>query len=326
MKKIIFYNIIIISLLILSLEILFRLFLNISPQGVSPGIINTERSGLVFNYSNIKKGKVFGSKVFTDKNGFRVSKNYTNNEKDENIFFIGGSVTFGNGIDQSKTFTGILNEKFEKINIYNAGVIGSDIKNNYLILKEKVNKDNFKKVFISITLDDLDQIKVQGKKSSQIIRSKSFLEKIKENIIFSHMNNFVRSKSVVYVWIKGIILNAEQGYYNYSLNAFKDKKNLEYLKKYLNLINEYNNKNGKKFIFVILPYSKQTSSLGCTKSDLAEKIIEEYLEERSFVFLKIKKLFCEDQLTNKIFLKHDPAHLSYYGHNLLANYLKNYIE
>ena len=155
MKKIIFYNIIIISLLILSLEILFRLFLNISPQGVSPGIINTERSGLVFNYSNIKKGKVFGSKVFTDKNGFRVSKNYTNNEKDENIFFIGGSVTFGNGIDQSKTFTGILNEKFEKINIYNAGVIGSDIKNNYLILKVLLkqyhNRDT--KMFLYISLD-----------------------------------------------------------------------------------------------------------------------------------------------------------------------------
>ena len=30
-----------------------------------------------------------------------------------NIYFVGGSVTFGSGVDQSKTFSGVLNKEFK---------------------------------------------------------------------------------------------------------------------------------------------------------------------------------------------------------------------
>ena len=128
MKKIIIFNILIVSLTVIFLEILLRLFLDMTPQGVSKGIINKDSSNPNFNYSNVDKGRVFGSRVFTNDSGFRISQGEMSNADNLNVYFVGGSVTFGNGIDQSKTFTGILNEKFMKINIHNASVIGSDIK------------------------------------------------------------------------------------------------------------------------------------------------------------------------------------------------------
>jgi len=326
MKKTILYNIIIISLLVISLEIVLRLFLNIVPQGVSPGIIDTREPYHIFNYSNITKGKVFGSKIFTDKEGFRISKNEVRNNNYENIYFIGGSVTFGNGIDQSKTFSGLLDKQFKKTNILNGGVIGSDIKNNYLTLIKKVKKDNLKKVFISISLDDLDRAMLELGSKNKIERDSNIIEKFKKNSIFRYLNNFIRSKSVIYVWIKGKILDAEQGYYNYSLQAFKDDKNIKFLDKYLNLINKYNLENKNKITFILLPYSKQIDGNGCTKEDLAQKTIKNYLKKHNFIFLDIKELFCKNSSSKKIFLKHDPAHLSVFGHRILANYLQDYIN
>jgi hypothetical protein len=326
MKKIIIFNILIISLIVLFLEILLRLFSDMTPQGVSKGIINKDSSNPNFNYSNVDKGRVFGSRVFTNDSGFRISQGTVSSVDNFNVYFIGGSVTFGNGIDQSETFTGILNEKFKKINIHNASVIGSDIKNNYYILKEKIKKDKVKKIFVSFSLDDLDGVPRDLNNSSKIQNKNSFIQKLKRNTILTKINNFIRSKSVIYVWTKGTIFNAEKKYYDYSLNAFKNEKNLEYLKKYLDLIKVYDEETNNKIKFIILPYSHQTKGNNCKKNDLAEKLMEYHLIKRKFDYLKVKDLFCEDKQKNKIFLKHDPAHLSKYGHKSLADILYNHIQ
>ena len=205
-------------------------------------------------------------------------------------------------------------------------MIGSDIKNNYLTLSKKYKKDNLQKVFISISLDDLDRAMLELGNTTKIERETNTIEKLKKNYFFKYLNDLIRSKSVIYVWIKGKILNAEQSYYDYSLNAFKDEKNLKFLEKYLDLINQYNMENKGKIIFVLLPYSKQVDTLGCKQQDLAEKIINNYLNKYNFIFLDVKKLFCKNSSPESIFLKHDPAHLSIYGHQVLANFLQDYID
>tara|TARA_B100001093_G_scaffold493580_1_gene535889 strand:- start:27 stop:1004 length:978 start_codon:yes stop_codon:yes gene_type:complete len=324
MKKVILFNILVISLVVFFLEILLRLFLDITPQGVSKGIINQELSNINFNYPNISKGKVFGSKIFTDSNGFRISPGQTSNNDSPNIYFVGGSVTFGNGIKQSETFTGILNNRLQNINIHNLGVIGSDIKNNYNILEKKIKGKKVKKIFITFSLDDLDGVP-RDLNSSHSINQKTLISKLKKNIILIKINNFIRSKSVIYVWTKGVIFNAEKKYYEFSLNAFNSKKNLDYLEEYLDLISLHVQKNNYKIEFVVLPYSQQLKVSNCKKNDFAENVIEENLIKRKFKYIKIKDFFCKEANKNKIFLKHDPAHLSKYGHKTIANIILNRI-
>ena len=73
MKKVLLINIIIILIIILFIEGSLRIFLNITPQGLSDGILdlsNTPR----FNYPDVKDKKVFGKSVFTDKSGFRIKR------------------------------------------------------------------------------------------------------------------------------------------------------------------------------------------------------------------------------------------------------------
>ena len=61
----------------------------------------------------------------------------------KNIYFIGGSVTFGSGVEQKNTFSGILNKKFENYNIINSSVIGSNLINNLKILNQ-IEKKKFR--------------------------------------------------------------------------------------------------------------------------------------------------------------------------------------
>ena len=104
-------NIFIILIIVLFIEGSLRIFLNITPQGLSDGILDLANTPN-FNYPNIKNKKVFGKSVFTDESGFRIREKpikKLDNIKLKNIYFVGGSVTFGSGVAQSNTFSGILN-------------------------------------------------------------------------------------------------------------------------------------------------------------------------------------------------------------------------
>ena len=75
MKKIFIINIIIVLVIIIFIEGILRIFSNITPQGISKGIINTS-SNPIFNFANINQGKVFGENVFTDKNGLELPRKF----------------------------------------------------------------------------------------------------------------------------------------------------------------------------------------------------------------------------------------------------------
>ena len=329
MKKIIFINFIIFFLIILSIEVFFRFFLNITPQGISRGIINEDSSKPTFNYSNVEKGKIFGKRVFTDKNGFRVTKNKEINKykkNQENIYFVGGSVTFGSGVNQTKTFSGIINKKFENINVYNAGVMGSNLANNYFIIKNKIKTEKLKKIYINFSLDDISSSEILVNVSEEDIKNSkknNFMEKIKNNTIIRNMNIFIRSKSAIYVATKGFILGSQKQYYIAPHERFKKTENIDYMKKYLDMIKNYNDEIDNKIVFLVIPYSYQIKDQNCKSDDYAENIIKNELYKREIKFYKIKDLFCNEDKKDKIYLTLDPAHMSKYGHKILANYLSN---
>tara|TARA_B100000029_G_scaffold418612_1_gene423744 strand:+ start:263 stop:1246 length:984 start_codon:yes stop_codon:yes gene_type:complete len=323
LKKIIFYNTLVFLVIIFTFEILLRFFFNITPQGLSKGIIDENSSKPRFNYSNVEKGKVFGKKVYTDKDGFRISKK--NNDKKnnkENIYFIGGSVTFGSGVNQSETFSGILENKLKDLNVFNASVIGSDIENNYYILKNKVSKKNLKKIYINFSLDDIHIQETAQNEKSLKNRNEIFLKEFRNNPILIKLNAFVRSKSVIYVWIKGFIFNAEEGYYIYAHETYKNQKNLNQLEKNLDRLKVYSKEFNDRINFLIIPYSHQIKNNNCNSEDLAEKIIKQEISERKFKFFAVKDLFCENDKKNKIFLNQDPSHLSKYGHQIVADLIE----
>ena len=321
MKKLILINILVVVLIILTGEMLLRVFSNITVHGLDEGIINYEDKP-IFNYPGISNKKAFGKKIYTDTNGFRVQKKIEQEKKNKkNIYFVGGSVTFGKGVKQENTFTGILNKEIKDYNIINAGVVGSNLENNIEIIRTKINKKNLKYIFINYSLDDLANIDTIIKFNEKNIDQKNTLyEKLKNNNLINYLNKFIRNKSVIYIMLKGYIFDIEKNFYQQALNFYKVDNNLKTLEKLIGNVSKLESYN--KIIFIMVPYSYQIEEEKCRKDDFAEKEIVKTITNKNIRLIRFKEFFCKDENREKIFFKYDPAHLSNYGHKLVANILK----
>ena len=76
----------------------------------------------------------------------------------------------------------------------------------------------------------------------------------------------------------------------------------------------------------MIPYSHQINIENCTQDDLAEKEIVKTIANNNIRLIRFKEFFCKDKNREKIFFKYDPAHLSNYGHKLVAKILKQKIN
>ncbi len=327
MKKVLFINFLVFITILFLIEFFIRVSFDITPQGLSKGIIDISKNPK-FNFPNISSKKVFGKKVYTDENGFRISNNLIKkDDRLENIFFVGGSVTFGSGVTQSNTFSGILEKELSKHKIFNASVIGSNIENNLQIIDKKINSKNLKYIFVNFSLDDIENLNNLKKNNSLNLKknkNSSFIERMKKNKFLIYINNFIRSKSVTYVFMKGIFLNSNERYYQYALNSYNES-NINALSLIMKKYSKKNKKLNNKIIFLMIPYSFQIKDENCNKNDLAETTIENEIINSDLKLIKFKEKFCNDDKKNQIFLKYDPSHLSEYGHTLVAKILKNEI-
>ena len=318
MKKTIFINIIVLINLLILIEIFFRYGLNINTQGISKNLIN-QKNQFIFNNTNLISSKAFGATIYTDQNGFRISKNqkYLKLKK---IFFIGGSVTFGPAVSAENTFVGMINEKIN-YNVFNASVIGSNLENNIKIFKNFYD-DETERVFISLAFDDLSTQSQLNTNIKNIIRSNSIIDKLKSKRLLVIVNDFLRSKSSTYVFAKTYFTNSAKRYYYNDLKKFEDP---EIVSQSFEILDQLNNKK-KIIIFYILPYAEQVTINGCKKYDLAEKQFIDHLKARDYKFIFFKDLFCMEKNPSKFFLKNDHAHLSEEGHKFVSNIFIKYLD
>ena len=238
---------------------------------------------------------------------------------------MGGSVTFGKGVKQEDTFSGILNKEIKDYNIVNAGVVGSNLENNIEIIKTKINKKNLKSIFINYSLDDLANIDEIIKFEDNGANKKDTLyKKLKNNKFTVYFNKLIRTQSTIYIMLKGNIFDTEKVFYKQSLNYYKNDNNLKILKKLIGNLSKIDPNN--KIVFIMIPYSHQINIENCTQDDLAEKEIVKTIANNNIRLIRFKEFFCKDKNREKIFFKYDPAHLSNYGHKLVAKILKQKIN
>jgi len=324
MKKIIYINFLITLLLLIFSELFLRHILGYNVQGISKNVLNTDGQ-FTFNNKNLTKSKVFGAKIFTDVNGFRVPKKPKKTEKkDKNkIFFIGGSVTFGNGVSAEDTFVEKLNEEADFL-IVNASVVGSSLENNYKIFSNIYEKKKTEKVFISLAVDDIRDFTIITRRSNTHKESKpiTFVKKIKSKKIFVNINSFLRANFVSYVFFKTFLLNSEKQYFLQELVRFKDS---EFLNKFSYTLEKFT-PHKDKITFFIIPYSEQVTSQGCKKRDITQDFFEKELNSKNLNFINLKEQFCNHKKNKKLFLKNDHAHLSKKGHELIFTVLKKYLN
>ncbi len=325
MKKIIFYNFFIFIFFLLFLEVLVRV-LNLSNLlGINEDLIVQNSKPLA--YKPNMKSIVFGKDVFTDSQGYRVP--YINFEYSakKSILIIGDSTSYGVGVEEEKTFIGLVRKKFPEINIYNSSLAGHDINDHVLLLNNFKNRINFEKVLYFLNLNDIDGLS-DGKKI-QNLNEKNYenfniLEMLKKNIILAKINFFLRSKSALYVLMKSIVIDPSKNHFYKTYNNYLIKNNLTKYSKRLDEI--FLNFNKKYSISVIIiPWEYQTRNK-CDNEDLflPQKFLKDYFTKNKINYVDFSKNFCEQEDVKKMFLNFDPAHLSAKGHLFTEKLLLKY--
>jgi len=326
MKKIIIINFLIIIFLIISLELIVKYYKLSDLMGMeSEKLISRDQNKLKFKPNT--SGLVFNKIVYTDKNGFRVpNKNYAYKGTNDSIIFFGDSVTFGNGIEETKTFVGLARKYFINYNFHNISLPGYQIKDHKdnLEMIKKIKKINH--IIYVFTLNDIDfnnnVVNIADKK----VNKDKLVEKLKTINLINYFNFWLRNKSYLYMYIKGISSDPSKRWFEYDYNLYNNDLLLNNFESFIDNLSEETNAQKIKLSILILPYEYQTRKNKCKYENLMPQTkIKKILLDKKINYYDLTDLFCSQKITKKLFYKFDPMHLSERGHNLVFNFIKNEI-
>ena len=316
MKKIIFWNFSLTILLIVTLEMLLRIFDVVTLQGNTKDIFFS-KNNVTLSKSN-KNFEVFGIQSKTDEYGFRIPlNNFQYDQQKPYTLILGDSVSFGVGVKEKDTFIGIVRKIHN--NILNTSIMGHNLKSHLYLLKKNYKKfnKNIDKVVIFLCLNDI--VPFQGVVKKEDINNKNnFLENFAKNKFTIDLNIFLREKSALFIFLKGIFTNPVKRHYDYMLALYEEEENLKEFEIYIKKIKMFSDENNLKTKFILLPYAHQIHK-NCDKDlMLPQKIINEIFSKLSLKLYDYSSNFCNNK-DSDFFLKFDPVHLSKYGHKYVSN-------
>lgn len=317
MKKIIFWNFSIIVIIILILEIFIRIFNIVTIQGNTKDIFFS-KNNIIFSKPN-RNFEVFGIQSKTDEYGFRIPlNNFQYDKQKPYILILGDSVSFGVGVKEKNSFIGILRKKIQN-NLLNTSIMGHNLKSHLYLLKEnyKIFNKDLDQVVIFLCLNDI--VPFQGVlKKEDINNDNNFFKNFVKNKFTINLNIFLREKSALFVFLKGIFTNPVKRHYDYMLARYKNKQNLNEFENYIKKIDQFSRRNKLKTKFILLPYAHQISK-NCEKDLMTpQKIINSIFIKQGLKLHDYSSNFCKNKDLS-LFLRFDPVHLSKYGHKYVSN-------
>ena len=324
MKKTILLNLLFFLLFIFLIESISRILNLANLTGTSSSLI-TYKEDFYANTPN-NEGTSFGKKTYTDKYGFRVPANnfvYKKNEK--SILFVGDSQTFGIGVDEPKTFIGLIRKNYENFDVYNSSVIGHELKNHLLTIQRNKELHNLREIIIFLNTSDIFPASSILKVNNDINEenNSNIFNKMKNYSYTNKINVFLRSKSVFYMWAKGIATDPSKRFFDYSYAMYLEEKNINLLEEDFVKLKKLTQDDRLSIKIIFLPHEYQTRVNNCTESYLIPQIsVKKILKKINIPLIDLTQSFCDNENPKKLFLKYDPAHLSERGHSFVFSLIK----
>lgn len=103
--------------------------------------------------------------VITDKAGFRMNSEKNQQLSDAQILVLGPSSAFGWGVEDSETYSRIL-QKETGLNVFNAGQIGFGVEQGLRLWEEFIAAKNLRYVIIAYGVNDIDRYRFYGANGS----------------------------------------------------------------------------------------------------------------------------------------------------------------
>ncbi|HSP88129.1 MAG TPA: hypothetical protein VLN45_08340 [Ignavibacteriaceae bacterium] len=311
-SKIFLYNISLVILLLVLIEVAIRIFSSeIQLTGTSKNIfvdsLYSTTRGLKENSFCISNG------VSKSTNQFHSWKyKRTPSRKNKNLF-LGDSVTMGIGVENDSTFGGILNNYFDVINPSLLGYSSFEYINvfNSFVLENRYNLE-FNAVYIFWTLNDVYP--------KTIIQEQPSYKK--DNLLYNVIN-YLRENSKTYLFLKNTFTDRSEVYFYFdSKFYYKDSPDLIRSLDDILYISEKCREMKLDFCVFLLPYEYQIRNFGNNDIVKLQEIFSEILTDNEIKNINCIEAFKDDNTNSrKYFLYGDGIHFSESGHKKLADYL-----
>lgn len=310
-------------------EALCRMFTDINLVGNSRDLFIKNAYGASHGNAKNAEALSFGTKVYTDKNGFRVPRTTNNINKHYKlaILILGDSVGFGCGIDEEKTFAGRLHASLPSTRIYNSSVIGYntyDYKNvieNFLPLHDEINK-----VYLIFCLNDISASSSKlidnelNSSEEDFTRRETFVKSIKKIDFINKLNNFLRCRSKLYLLIKNVLTDPQSRYWAADSRLYLENNDQSFSKCMQPIVDIATilKRRNVSFTIIIIPYAFQLRNDISTKKPQVK--LGDFFKKRGInyidSFVKFENLGIPYE---ELFLPYDAMHLSEKGHNVIYN-------
>lgn len=257
-----------------------------------------------------KTGKVWGKNFRTDEFGCRKNSKPFDNKK-KKWLFIGDSVTQGVGVNDSCTFSSLISEKIDSLNILNYSHIGYSTSDYDNVLSSILKNDSeVKLVTIFFCLND-----VYGSAKTDE------LPVIAKQNLLGKLNGFFQNKYATYKMIKLIAFQNANRYFQYDAKFYEPgnpffSDAMNYLEKCKNLCDEKN----VVMNLVVLPYRSQLSEDAPNKHP--QQLIKDFCEKKQITFFDAAEFLKQKSNSKKLYLFSDEIHFSEEGHKAIAEFLQ----
>jgi lysophospholipase L1-like esterase len=304
----------------LGAEFAFRMFSDIRPQGNSRSLFIDHSFGDSSGNAKNVTAVSFGITVHTDSMGFRESEEAVEPSGGRTaLLVLGDSIAFGVGVQEPATFVGLLRKQFPNTIIYNSAVIGYGLADYRNVVNAFVPQHpEIKYAYLAFCLNDVTD--ESATEISESLRQPWLREKPTLRSLLFGVNNFLRSRSRLYLMLRAWLTDPQQRYFdadnlNYRMPEDKFQKAMQPLAD----ISQTLSRRGISLTVVVFPYEAQLRSNDPALA-LPQRRLSNYMRERGIRFIDLMPDLRALPAT-KLFLVYDPMHLSGTGHRVVANVL-----
>lgn len=301
-------------------EAFCRLFTRINFLDNSRGLITANRFGKSYGNTPNYEGISFGETFYTDANGFRIDPKFaaTAPQGAPGLLVIGDSVAFGSAVKEEQTIAGHLRRKLPDLNVYNAAAIGYDTFDYKNVVTEVIKqKPDIKTVALFYCLNDLNDVSAQQLRAEGA-KDLGDAPTTSPNPV-RLANDFLRSRSKLYLAIKGAMQDTQMLYFRNDLSFYqKDDATISAGLQPLADIKKTLDEAGIKFYVFVLPYEVQLRKDATPEFKEPQAKISKFLTENKISFFDPFEDFRANKNPNGLYLFGDPMHLSAEGNKLAA--------
>jgi len=269
----------------------------------------------------------FDQVVYTDEHGFRVPKGGVPEDaaKREAILILGDSVGFGAGIDEPETFAGLLRARFPERRVYNSSVIGYSTPDYRNVVQGFVpSHPEVTAVVLLYCLNDVTAATsehIDRYLKQQASPPKSLTETLRSVQLLSDANDYLRSRSKLYLFIRHQLLRTQMRDWKLVLQLYSPEHAGEAAQSVRDIadISAALQARGIPLIVVLSPFEYQLRRPDDPETQVPQRIVLDLLAKAGIDAIDPRPSFDASVPSADYFLGYDAMHLSARGHRVIAD-------